>query len=191
MPSIRELTRLLKGDEARSLATRAYAFASRIHRRHRRDGGEPYITHPLRAAIILVKEFGVRNPDLVAAALLHDVMEMSAVGRQKLEAEFGAYVARLVSAVTKPRRNARAPGWEARYYAGIKRAGRAAALIKLADRLDNVRDLKNAAPAKRARYARATRARFLPWARRASPKAYAKLRAALAGYGAGGMKVRG
>jgi len=159
--------------EGRTLVGKAYDLAEEIHAKHTRDNGDPYLVHPCRVALILIEEFGTKDADLVAAALLHDVLEMSEMSESELSEMFNPETARLVSAVSKPRQ--RSGDWEDGYYSGIRSAGREAQILKFADRLDNIRDLKNAPEEKRERYLRATRERFLPWMRDVDMGFYRKL----------------
>ena len=122
----------------------AQAFAERRHAgQMRRDGRTPYIVHPLRVAKRL-REAGVEDRDLLAAALLHDVVEdtlrpgeTDASLLWELNGRFGPRVATLVDELTK------APaGTESRrqYDWSFARKSAEACLVKLADRLDNLRD---------------------------------------------------
>lgn len=85
-------------DEAARVA-RAYEAAAAAHADQRRKSGEPYIVHPLAVAQI-VADFGL-DPDAIAAALLHDVVEDTALDDAALRASFGDAVADLVRGVTK------------------------------------------------------------------------------------------
>src|SRR5262249_25588605 len=85
--------------------------ASRLHAHDRRQR-EPYFNHPLRVAIRIISHYGVRDPDIVCAALLHDAVEdhaedLAPHGSQQdavavLAKQFGTRVADLVAAVTNP-----------------------------------------------------------------------------------------
>jgi hypothetical protein len=98
------------GPERRRLED-ALALASRLHGADRRQS-EPYVNHLLRVAIRIMSHYGVRDPDVVAAALLHDAVEDHASGLAPdgrtesalaaLAARFGPRVAELVGAVTNP-----------------------------------------------------------------------------------------
>ena len=81
------------------MVDRAYALADAAHAGQRRRSGEPYICHPLSVAQILV-ELGM-DSESVAAALMHDVAEDTAVGIDEIRAKFGPEVALLVDGVTK------------------------------------------------------------------------------------------
>ncbi|HYN89703.1 MAG TPA: HD domain-containing protein [Ardenticatenaceae bacterium] len=152
----------LHGDD-REFVVRAYEVARSAHARQQRFEGTPYIVHPLRVALMLAeREDLAANAPLLAGALLHDVIEDSEVTRDEIAGEFGADVAEWVQVVTKPRKALRSPDWEDRYYAAIAAAPRSARLIKLADRLDNVRGLGSWPRDKQAAYVAETRLRVLP-----------------------------
>jgi GTP pyrophosphokinase len=122
---------------------RAYAIAVRAHEGQQRDEGAPYIEHPLRVALILVNELRQREPDLICGALLHDVVEDSAITLAEIAEACGDTVAHYVELLTKEKAP---PGVDKRpinrrYIRRIAEASHEALLIKLADRLDNLRSL--------------------------------------------------
>jgi len=82
---------------------RALKFASEKHERHRRKGGRdiPYINHPIAVATLLATVAEVTDPDLLAAALLHDTVEDTDATLEQIEHLFGKEIARLVDGVTK------------------------------------------------------------------------------------------
>ena len=82
-----------------ALVDRAYALAEAAHADQRRRSGEPYICHPLSVAEILV-EMGM-DSESIAAAIMHDVAEDTAVTIEEILQKFGAEVALLVDGVTK------------------------------------------------------------------------------------------
>ena len=159
----------------------AYDFAERCHAGQLRLSGEPYIVHPLAAAAILADLY--LDPDTIMAALLHDVVEDCAVGVAELEARFGGNVARLVDGVTKLTRvDYRPPGAggngagaadaESLYAESLRKMLVAMAedirvvLIKLADRLHNMRTLDPLPERKRRRIAQETLDVYSPLAHR-------------------------
>ena len=77
----------------------AYEFANEMHKEQKRESGEPYITHPLSVADILVN-LGM-DTDTICAALLHDVVEDTEATLDDLKKRFGEDVANLVDGVTK------------------------------------------------------------------------------------------
>jgi guanosine-3',5'-bis(diphosphate) 3'-pyrophosphohydrolase len=146
-----------------NLLRRAYAIAERMHRGQMRKSGEEYITHPLAVAQILA-DLGMDTTTLVAA-LLHDTVEDTTYTLHALREEFGPRVALLVDGVTK---FDKAYFGETAEVETIRKmlvlAGRdiRVLIIKLADRLHNMRTLDARSPASRARIAKATREVIVP-----------------------------
>jgi guanosine-3',5'-bis(diphosphate) 3'-pyrophosphohydrolase len=124
----------------------AAAFAAEKHQDQRRKNGDvPYINHPLAVARSLVEEAGVRDPVVLAAAILHDTLEDTDTTGQELERAFGAAVAGIVRDVTDDHRLPKAERKQ-RQVAHARELGTAARLVKLADKLHNLRDLAQAPP---------------------------------------------
>ncbi|HEY9715494.1 MAG TPA: HD domain-containing protein, partial [Chroococcales cyanobacterium] len=133
------------------LVTRALKLAEEVHARQYRRPLKidpllkiAYINHPMRVALILIEEMQQKNPDLIAAALLHDVVEDSngKVTTAMLEQEFGRTVALMVSVLTKPpvdKKIPRAKQLET-YHERVVNANSQTRLIKLCDRTDNMRE---------------------------------------------------
>lgn len=122
----------------------AVALTSEVHSGSTRDEGTPYLRHPLRVALILHEEFGVQNPDLICAAVLHDVLEDSThLDKDDLLRAFGHTVATLVFCLTDEFQNVGLPRSErkARYLQRMAREDDLCLFIKLCDRLDNIRSL--------------------------------------------------
>nr|XP_021397482.1 guanosine-3',5'-bis(diphosphate) 3'-pyrophosphohydrolase MESH1 [Lonchura striata domestica] len=125
----------------------AVDFAARKHKEQRRKDpeGTPYINHPIAVARILAHEAGVTDLVVLQAALLHDTLEDTATTPAELEARFGAAVRRVVEEVTDDKRLPKAE----RKRLQIERApacSRRAKLVKLADKLHNLRDLNRCTP---------------------------------------------
>jgi hypothetical protein len=113
----------------------AYAFAKEAHRGQWRRSGVRYFEHPKAVAAILL-QLGVRDPDTICAALLHDVVEDCGVTVSQIETRFGIQVARCVRLVSKTGLT------EAQYFARLVRANEPGAWkVKLADRLHNLSTL--------------------------------------------------
>jgi len=151
------------------LVRRAYEIAAERHRDQFRSSGDPYVSHLLEVAHILAD---IRmDATTLAAALLHDVIEDTEFPVSRLEERFGSEVAQLVEGVTKiSRLNMMAP--EARQAENVRKMLLAmvqdvrVVMVKLADRLHNMRTLEYLEPAKQQRIARETMDIYAPIAHR-------------------------
>jgi len=148
---------------------RAHAFAEERHRGQTRHSGEPYITHPLGVARIAAR-LGLDTPTIVAA-LLHDTVEDTGTSLADVGAEFGADVAALVDGVTKlskihfeSKEEAQAENY--RKLIVSMSSDIRVLLIKLCDRLHNMRTLGYLAKAKQIKIARETLEIYAPLAHR-------------------------
>ncbi|HYV07052.1 MAG TPA: HD domain-containing protein, partial [Blastocatellia bacterium] len=120
-----------------TLVDRAFELARVAHDGQTRDEGTPYIVHPVRVAAVLVNELEVFNGRLVCAALLHDVIEDSPTTREQIAEMFDQEIAQLVWLLTKLEEVSLAD-----YLSAIEASGATGAtLVKLCDRLDNLRFL--------------------------------------------------
>ena len=139
-----ELRRLLPAATCDAVA-KAAEFAIRYHGDQRRPTGAPYLEHLLEALEFLVRGAGVTDPDVLCAAVLHDVVEDTACTVDDVRAEFGARVANLVDWVTIPEREGGADRKAAKesYLESLRGAPDDAVLVKLADRASNVQTLRN------------------------------------------------
>ena len=172
MSEIAEFTRHLGhylGPPDVALVERAFDFSESAHRGQFRKSGEPYITHPLAVASIL-SQWRLDAQGL-AAALLHDVMEDTSVTKTELESTFGKPVADMVDGVSKldqiafdTREEAQAESFRKMLLAMARDVR--VILIKLADRLHNMRTLDAMAPVHRKRIARETLDIYAPIANR-------------------------
>jgi len=124
-----------------AMVSRALAFASKMHEGMMRKGtNTPYIVHPVEVAEIVASM--TDDEHVIAAALLHDVMEDCGVTKQELEACFGKRVACLVEAETQKKDGDPRTTWESRKQATVARlahAHRDERLIALGDKLSNMR----------------------------------------------------
>jgi len=136
----------VKRDDAQltglALVLKAVEFASRKHRDQRRKDkrASPYINHPIQLANVLWFEGGVTDPVVIAAALLHDTIEDTQTSWQELRGEFGDAVAEVVLDVTDVKwlkRNVRKRLQVSR----AKHSSTRARLVKLADKIVNLRDV--------------------------------------------------
>jgi RelA/SpoT family (p)ppGpp synthetase len=152
---------------------RAYLFGADAHEGQHRLTGEPYIYHPLAVARILAEMRMDYNT--IIAALLHDVIEDTAMAKEQLASEFGEEVATLVDGVTKltqvrfgSKAEAQAENFRKMILAMVKDIR--IILIKLADRVHNMRTLGVMRPDKRRRIARETLEIYAPIANRLGMK---------------------
>ncbi|MFZ0059000.1 MAG: bifunctional (p)ppGpp synthetase/guanosine-3',5'-bis(diphosphate) 3'-pyrophosphohydrolase [Acidimicrobiales bacterium] len=152
-----------------AIVRRGFALASRAHEGQRRLSGEPYITHSIAVAQI-VADLGL-DATSVVAALLHDVVEDTAVTVAEIESEFGSVVAEIVDGVTKLDR-LKFSSREAQQAATVRKMLVAMAndwrvlVIKLADRLHNMRTLSVMPDWKQRRIAQQTLDIYAPLAHR-------------------------
>lgn len=124
----------------------ALGFAADQHRDGRRKDGNtsPYINHPIAVAGELV-EARIEDPEILAAALLHDTLEDTSATSEDLEREFGPRVRRLVEELTDDKTLA----WDERKRRQVEHARQLEAdakLIKIADKISNVRDVAHRPP---------------------------------------------
>ncbi len=154
---------------ALKLAEDTHAGAYRKPTVQQPDCRDPYIVHPMRVALILIDEVDLSDSDAVAAGLLHDTIEDSAgaVTRSTILEKFGQSVADIVCALSKPEY---APGVArheqlADYHQKLMIAPVKTRMVKLADRLDNIREalLTSERPFQH-RYLAETRTTYLPLA---------------------------
>ena len=118
----------------------AAALAARAHRDQlRRDGRTPYFSHPARVALTVAAVFGCTEETVLAAALLHDVIEDTRIDYDDLLKNFGREVADIVACLSKDKRMIE-PQREADYDRRLAAGPWQARLIKLADVYDNLAD---------------------------------------------------
>ena len=179
MPTASEETLLLKAQldatwllthpTPSSLIDKAFDVALNAHKEQKRASGQDYITHPLTVALVTL-ELGLDEIS-VAASLCHDVVEDCDVSLEEIEADLGSDVARLVDGVTKVDRIRYRDDDEALAATTIKMLVAVAGdvrvlLIKLADRLHNMRTLSALAEPKRRKISQETIDIFVPLAHR-------------------------
>jgi len=124
---------------------RALEVAEDAHAGHTRDDDTPYILHPLRIAFFLLQKLNIHDADILCAAILHDVAEdQERFTLDYIEAEFGARVSSIVRTLTKPSDPAKTRDEiNEVYFERLLHSDEDCKLIKLADKLDNVRDAVN------------------------------------------------
>ncbi|MFI5534445.1 RelA/SpoT family protein [Kitasatospora sp. NPDC051853] len=183
-----------------ALLGRAYRTAEESHRGQTRKSGEPFITHPLAVTMILA-QLGAGTTTLVAS-ILHDTVEDTEVTLDQVAEEYGPEVAYLVDGVTKLEKVDFGAAAEAETFRKMLVATGddvRVMVIKLADRLHNMRTIRHMKPASRIRIAKVTRDVLIPLAERLGiqvlkaeledivfatlhPEEYARTRALVAAY---------
>jgi guanosine-3',5'-bis(diphosphate) 3'-pyrophosphohydrolase len=125
----------------------ALQFAAHKHRDQRRKDLEasPYINHPIALANVLWREGGVQEPDVLCAALLHDTIEDTDTTAGELRQRFGRKVARIVAEVTddKTLDTAKRKRLQIEHAPTLSREAK---LVKLADKISNLRDMAASPP---------------------------------------------
>ncbi|BCL76319.1 guanosine-3',5'-bis(diphosphate) 3'-pyrophosphohydrolase [Jeongeupia sp. HS-3] len=161
-------TAYLKPDDREFLA-RAFKFSEIAHRGQTRQSGEPYISHPLAVATILTAWH--LDAQALAAALMHDVVEDTGVSKLEITEKFGRHVADLVDGMSKleklefqSKEMAQAENFRKMLLAMARDLR--VILIKLADRLHNMRTMDAMRPDKQKRIARETLEIYAPIANR-------------------------
>jgi GTP pyrophosphokinase len=158
-----------KPDVDRDLLERAFAFSARAHEGQQRRSGEEFIRHPFGVAKILAELH--LDEQTIAAALLHDVVEDTETGADEVRSEFGDEIARLVEGVTKltrihfqSREHAEAENYRKMIVAMAQDPR--VILIKLADRLHNMRTIEYLGKQKQIQKAKETLEVYAPLAHR-------------------------
>ncbi|WP_262700941.1 MULTISPECIES: RelA/SpoT family protein [Streptomyces] len=172
-PVLEPLLRIVRGNDPKAEAAtlrqieRAYQVAERWHRGQKRKSGDPYITHPLAVTTILA-ELGM-DPATLMAGLLHDTVEDTEYGLDTLRRDFGDQVALLVDGVTKLDKVKFGEAAQAetvrKMVVAMARDPRVL-VIKLADRLHNMRTMRYLKREKQEKKARETLEIYAPLAHR-------------------------
>jgi len=153
-----------------SIVEKAYALARDAHGDQRRKSGEPYIIHPINTAIILAEL--ELDKESIVAGILHDVLEDTTISKEKMIAEFGTEVTELVDGVTKLTQLSYDADKVEKQAENLRKMFLAMAkdirviLIKLADRLHNMRTLEFMTPEKQREISRETMDIYSPIANR-------------------------
>lgn len=174
-----ELRKKLEGvfsDENIKIIDRAFELANEAHGEQKRKSGEPYIIHPIAVATILFDELGM-DPPSVAAALLHDVVEDTHYEIDEIKDMFGEEIALLVDGVTKINRM-QISSKEEQQAENLRKMLIAMShdirviIIKLADRVHNIRTLQYVPEHKRRLTAKETLEIYAPIAHRLGIRAF-------------------
>lgn len=160
----------VKSEKDKRLVRKAFNFAVEAHKDMRRKSGEPYVFHPLEVARICVQEIGLGTTSIISA-LLHDVVEDTDYTLHDIEGMFGSRVSLIIDGLTKVSDfvNTRSHSLQAENFLKILltlSSDVRVILIKLADRLHNMRTLDFLAPEKRLKIASETKFFFAPLAHR-------------------------
>lgn len=162
------------------LVMEAYNDAKHGHgyQQQKRDNGERYFEHPKRVAIILIHNFGIYDPDMLIAGLLHDTVEDTYLfgnveeAAARIQRRYNKRVSAFVLALTKEPslREGDKPDRDRRYFERVIQEGPKTTILKLADRLDNLRDLSRCSARKKPHYLEETEQYILPMALEAASK---------------------
>lgn len=155
----------------------SYEVARAVHATQLRDEGAPYIVHPIRVAVSIVDELSLYSPKLICSALLHDVIEDSPednpVTRERIAQLLDEEIAEIVWLLTKLEDVSLSE-----YLGRIEAAAHTGApIVKLCDRLDNLRSVVHSPKLeKKRRYIRTTEELYLPMAARTNQYLHDELR---------------
>jgi guanosine-3',5'-bis(diphosphate) 3'-pyrophosphohydrolase len=137
----------VRSEDPTFLLIKAVDFAAWKHRKQRRKDAEasPYINHPISLARVLRVEAGIEDASVLCAAMLHDTIEDTETTREELEKEFGAVIASVVAEVSDDTAlpKAERKRLQVEHAATISREAK---LVKLADKICNLRDMASAHP---------------------------------------------
>lgn len=167
----RQLLRSIKSDmdeEDSKMIRKAYEMAVQAHAEQRRKSGEPYILHPIAVARICSEEIGL-GPTAVACALLHDVVEDTDITLDEIEREFGIRVRKIVDGLTKLDNAYNSESPQAENFKKVLSTlveDVRVVLIKMADRLHNMRTLGSMPRHKQLKIAAETSYMYAPLAHR-------------------------
>jgi guanosine-3',5'-bis(diphosphate) 3'-pyrophosphohydrolase len=142
---------------------KACEFAAEKHRNQRRKdpARTPYINHPLAVARVLAEEGGVKDPEILSAAILHDTLEDTQTTLKELQKTFGERVAAMVAEVTDDKTLPKQVRKQRQIDHGPRKS-KGAAVIKVADKLCNLRDLRQSPPK---HWTVERKGRYVEWAR--------------------------
>lgn len=133
--------------DATSLIIKAFDFAAKKHRDQRRkdQAASPYINHPISLANILANEAGITDKNVIAAAALHDTIEDTDTTAEEIEHHFGSKIRSIVEEVTDDKNLSRAER-KALQIEHAPHLSKEAAMVKIADKISNLRDLNHSPP---------------------------------------------
>jgi GTP pyrophosphokinase len=165
--------------------TKAFSYAASVYSGiFRNESHEPYINHAMKVALILSEELKVHDVDTICAAILHDAIEKSKEDSavvEDLRSNFGDSMYDTIRSLTEPKTNEEnREKLLVKYFESISKGPKMPRFIKLADRLDNARFLKNDRKKEKAlRYKEETQKYILPLAEKTDDTIALKLSIAL------------
>src|ERR687898_606111 len=182
-------TRLIQpfGDNLNDVVkiTKAFSFAANVYSGlFRNESHEPYINHAMKVALILSDELKVHDVDTICAAILHDAIDKSKDANavvEDLKSNFGENIYDTIRNLTEPKTNEEnRENLLVKYFENISKGPKMFRFIKVADRLDNARFLKNDRKKEKAlRYKEETQKYILPLAEKTDDTMALKLSIAL------------
>ena len=152
------------GEPEKAQIEKSYDIARKAHEGQTRKSGLPYILHPLAVALIVVTEMRQTNAAIVCAALLHDVVEDTKYSIWDIREMFGDEIMFLVAAVTKPNKDCQEENFQ--HILSSVQGDVRVLILKLSDRLHNMRTLSSMRPEKQWKIASETQFFFAPLAGR-------------------------
>jgi GTP pyrophosphokinase len=157
--------------------TRAFALANKAHKGHTNES-EPHVNHAIRVALILADELQMRDADIASAGLLHDALD--GVQEQDVKEECGDKVAAIVKAAAEPKGGPDHEKALADYFARLAKEPKETRCVRIADRLERARSLKDATYRDRAlRFKDETQKHVIPLAQNTDERLALKLSVAL------------
>ncbi|MER3430131.1 MAG: phosphohydrolase [Blastocatellia bacterium] len=120
----------------------AIQFAAEKHAGQTTKDGRPYINHPIEVAYLLVEFGDIADPEIISAAILHDVIEKCGVGREELANRFSGSIADVVAELSDDKSLPEAER-RLRQTASAANLSRRAKVIRIADKISNLKQLKN------------------------------------------------
>ncbi|MFI1890332.1 HD domain-containing protein [Streptomyces jumonjinensis] len=155
-------------EQYRQRGKEAVALALALYASHFRDQGTPYFDHPVRVADVLRQELGVADPDILVLGLLHDALEVSPAAEHMVTVFMGEETLAQLRAMTPDHRLERRKkhaGDDGAWHEKLIRLGPETLLVRLADRVDNLRDLRHSRVAdRRTRFLATLAGTYLPLA---------------------------
>ena len=167
-------------EEDKTYLQDAYTFAKDSHNGQYRDDGVDYIIHPLRAANTLLEDIGIVDTSIIAATLMHDVLEDCDVSEEVIRNKFGDKACDLTKALTRPRpenetTEDKKKSKAAKFLWYVEKASDEACLIKCADLYDNMKSWEyipegNKTREKFPRWCGEVKQWYVPLAKKAHPR---------------------